>query len=519
MIYVLTPAAMRAADAAAIAAAGDDALMRDAGCQIARRLRAMVAPGSRVVAFAGPGNNGGDAFAALAELAETFDCTVHAATPANPSTGRAAAMDRARQASVTIRPLPDSYDAARAALADAIGVDGLFGTGARLPLPEAYAFLARALDARRQPVLAIDIPSGIDALTGATSDDAVRASATVTIGAAKPGLFLDPARDLVGELWYAPIGIGDAILAAQPREFAALDDDAFVRLLPQRAADADKRAAGAPLVIAGSAQFPGAAVLCARAAARAGAGYVTVAAPANVANVLRAHLIEQVVVEIPSDASPDAVVDALLETAQRNSSVAIGPGLGLDDRTAAIVVEFLRRSRLPAVADASALFHLAKHLDVLRGKPAVLTPHAGEFARLSGKGTVRPGDRVARLREFVERTGVATLLKGRDTLIDDGNTMHLNSTGTNALATAGSGDVLTGIVATLAARGLGIVDAARAGAYWHGLAGQRAADLRPIGVTAGDLIDALADALPSMDSRDPKPAGETRTQRAAWRLF
>jgi len=257
----------------------------------------------------------------------------------------------------------------------------------------------------------------------------------------------------------------------------------------------------------------------ARAAARAGAGYVTVAAPANVANVLRAHLIEQVVVEIPSDASPDAVVDALLETAQRNSSVAIGPGLGLDDRTAAIVVEFLRRSRLPAVADASALFHLAKHLDVLRGKPAVLTPHAGEFARLSGKGTVRPGDRVARLREFVERTGVATLLKGRDTLIDDGNTMHLNSTGTNALATAGSGDVLTGIVATLAARGLGIVDAARAGAYWHGLAGQRAADLRPIGVTAGDLIDALADALPSMDSRDPKPAGETRTQRAAWRLF
>jgi NAD(P)H-hydrate epimerase len=519
MIYVLTPDGMRAADAAAVAVAGADALMRAAGHQIARRLRAMAAPGMRVVAFAGPGNNGGDAFAALAELAAEFDCTVHAAKVSHSSDAREAAMQSARQAGVSIRPLPDSHDAAQAALADAIGVDGLFGTGARLPLPEAYAFLARALDGRRQPVLAIDIPSGIDALTGAASDDAVRASTTVTIGAAKPGLFLDPARDFVGELWYAPIGIDAAILAAQPREFAALDDDAFVRLLPKRAADADKRAAGAPLVIAGSAQFPGAAVLCARAAARAGAGYVTVAAPANVANLLRTHLIEQVVVEIPNDASPQAVVDALLETAQRNASVAIGPGLGLDERTATIVTEFLRRNTLPVVADASALFHLAKHLDVLRGKPAVLTPHAGEFARLSGKGTIRSGERVARLREFVERTGVATLLKGRDTLIDDGTTIHLNSTGTNALATAGSGDVLTGIVATLASRGLGIVDAARAGAYWHGLAGQRAAALRPVGVTAGDLIAALADTLPPADSCDPERADETRTQRASWRLF
>lgn len=148
------------------------------------------------------------------------------------------------------------------------------------------------------------------------------------------------------------------------------------------------------------------------------------------------------------------------------------------------------------MVDASALFHLSKKLDVLSGKAAVVTPHAGEFARLSGKGTILEGERVARVREFVERTGITTLLKGRDTLVYDGATMNLNPTGTNALATAGSGDVLTGVIATLAGQGLAIVDAARAGAYWHGLAGMRAAALRRVGVVAGDVIDALADALP-----------------------
>ncbi len=502
MIYVLTPEQMRAADSAAIGVVGDVALMREAGRQLARYLRDVNDGAKRIVAFAGPGNNGGDAFAALAELAPEFECIVHAAQIANPSKAREAATTRAREAGISIRPLPKTEDEARAALDSAIGVDGLFGTGARLPMPEAYRVLARALDARRGFVLAIDIPSGIDALTGGVSDDAVRATVTVTIGAAKPGQFLDPARELVGELWYAPIGIDEAILSSQACTFAAIDDSAFLRLLPRRPAVADKRVAGAPLVIAGSTQFPGAAVLCARAAARAGAGYVTLAAPHAVANVLRGHLVEQVVVELPDDALPESIVETLLEISQRNNSVAIGPGLGLDERTGAIVTEFLRRNTLPAVVDASALFHLAKNLDALRGKAAVVTPHAGEFARLSGKGTIREGERVSRLREFVDRTGITTLLKGRDTLIYDGATMHLNATGTNALATAGSGDVLSGIIATLASQGLTVVDAARAGAYWHGLAGQYAAELRSVGVVAGDVIDALADAIPVLDDGD-----------------
>jgi NAD(P)H-hydrate epimerase len=490
MTYVLTPEQMRAVDAAAVEHVGANKLMRNAGRRIAKRLRTMAKPGSRIVAFAGPGNNGGDAFAALSELAREYDCTVAADPAALGSQARDVARTRAKKAGVSIVALPADEREARALLENAIGVDGMFGTGARLPLPEEYRHLARALDARERAVLAIDIPSGTDALTGAVSDDAVRATLTVTLAAAKPGLLLEPAREYVGELWCAEIGIDEALLAAQPRTFATLDNAEFMKLLPRRAADTDKRAAGAPLIVAGSTQFPGAAVLCARGAARAGAGYVTVATSSSAAGALRAHLVEQVVVALSDDAQPDAVAQELLEISKRNGAVAIGPGLGLDDRTGDVVRLFLEANRLPVVVDASALFHLSKHLDLLRGRPSVVTPHAGEFARLSGRGTVE------RVREFVDRTGITTLLKGSDTLIYDGTTVHINPTGTSALATAGTGDVLSGIIATLLAQGLSPVDAARAGAYWHGLAGQHAAEKRRVGVIAGDVADALGEALP-----------------------
>ena len=518
MIYVLTPEQMRAADAAAIATTGDDALMRNAGMQVADLIRTIAPAGARVVAFAGPGNNGGDAFSALAELGPEWDAIVHAAPVSNPSPARAAAEKRAREAGVAIRHLPATQREAETALEGAIAVDGLFGTGARLPLAEPYRVAARALDAREHPVIAIDIPSGIDALTGAVGDDVVRATSTITLGAAKPGLLLDPAREYVGELWYARIGIDDELMAAQGPTYAALDDDAFEAMLPRRGAGVDKRGAGAPLVIAGSAQFPGAAILCARASARAGAGYVTVATPAAAAPALRAHLIEQVVVEIGDASSADEVIDALLDISRHNGSVAIGPGLGLDERTGRIVCGFLARCDLPVVADASALFHLSKNLDVLHGKRAVVTPHAGEFARLSGKGTIATGARVDRVREFVLRTGITTLLKGRDTLIDDGAIVNINASGTNALATAGSGDVLSGIVATLLSQGLAPVDAARTGAYWHGLAGQLAARRKRVGVIAHDLIDALADCLPSADQPARAPY-KLNAREGIWRLY
>ncbi len=502
MIAVLTPDEMRAADAAACARVGEVSLMREAGRRVADLIRARHAAG-RVVAFAGPGNNGGDAFAALAELSDAYERVVYTAPCDAPSPARADALARARAAGVTIETLPRDDDAARAALTGAVcALDALFGTGARLPLGDGYRAAARALARARLDVIAIDIPSGVDALTGAVDPDAVRASATLALAALKPGLLLLPARERAGELWIGAIGIDDAELAAHAHDFTALDDDALLDLLPTRAYDADKRSSGAPLIIAGSEQFPGAAVLCARAAARAGAGYVTLATPQRAATVIRAHLIEQVVVTM-LDGTADACADDLLDVARRCGAVAIGPGLGLDERTGHVIRAFIAGTDLPLVLDASALFHLAKHVELLRGKRVVLTPHAGEFARLSGLGTIAPGERPSRLREFTARTGVVTVLKGGDTLIDNGTTICINATGTPALATAGTGDVLTGMIVTLLAQGLAPFEAACAAAYWHGLAGRRCATERAIGVVAGDLPDALAGALPVRRERAP----------------
>lgn len=486
---------MRRVDDAVAAAGGSDGLMRNAGARIAEQVRTMLPAGGRVVAVAGPGNNGGDAFSALAELSGRYHCVAIADAAARGSDERVAARQRASDAGVRIVALEEKPSPLET-FADALAIDGMFGTGARLPLPQAYRSLARALDARRRTVLAIDVPSGIDALTGAASSDAVRATVTVTLAALKPGLLLEPGRDYAGDVRCVDIGIEPQLIAAQPRQFAVLDDAAFLDLLPQRTADSDKRSAGAPLIVAGSGQFPGAAVLCSLGAARAGAGYVTVATPDEAASTLRSHLTEQVVVEIPHDDSPESAAEELLDVCKRCGAAGIGPGLGLDERTGIMVRTFLQRATVPMVVDASALFHLSKHLEILAGKACVLTPHAGEFARLSGLGSIAPGTRVDRLREFVERTGVTTLLKGSDTLVYDGTTVHINPTGTNVLATAGTGDVLTGIIATLLSQGLTPVDAARTGAYWHGLAGRCAEKQRRIGVIAGDVIAALGASLP-----------------------
>ncbi len=493
--YVLTPEEMRDADAAAGARIGREALMRNAGRAVAERVRKRVPPdGGRIVAFAGPGDNGGDAFATFAALESEYERIIYADPAPKTSPARKAAESAASAAGVRVEKLPENADESAAALRGAdLAVDALFGTGSRLPLGDRYRAPAKALDARSLPVLAIDVPTGVDAATGAVDDAAVRATLTVTLGALKPGLLLMPAREHAGNSIYCEeIGITEEELAARARTFCALDGAELKRLIPRRAMESDKRRAGAPLVIAGSRQFPGAAVLCALGAARAGAGYVTVVTPSSTAHALRMHLIEQVVVEIDGAAPAQELIEEILDVSRRSSALAIGPGLALEERMGEVVRGVIAGTELPIVADASALFHLSKHLEELRGKRVVLTPHAGEFARLSGKGTIVTGERVSRLREFVARTGVTTLLKGLDTLVYAGAKMYINTTGTNALATAGTGDVLTGVIGTLLSQGLSPFDAACIGAYWHGLAGKHAARIRPRGVIARDVIDALA---------------------------
>ncbi len=492
----VTAAQMRAIDAAAVARDGEVELMRRAGAAIARAVPHYRQDGP-VIALAGNGNNGGDAFAALARLDGRR--IVYYDPDASWGAARMHAFQRARASGVELRRYPVSADDLRDA---GLLLDGLLGVNARLPLDSATTERIAAMNASGVPIVALDVATGCDPTTGALAGVHVRAAATVALGRPKLGSFLDPGRAATGDLWCAQLGMHDRDAdGIDPRTFV-LSADAFDALRPKRAGDSEKRSAGAPLIVAGSEQFPGAAVLAALGAARAGAGYVTVVAPAAAAASLRAHLIEQVVVTY-DDADPKRAIATILDLCNHSSAIGIGPGLGLSDAIGEIVRGVMSATTLPVIADASALFHLAKHLPDYAGKPLILTPHAGEFARLSGKGTLEPHERLDRLRAFVAEFGITTLLKGRTTLIADATSVHINATGTSALATAGTGDVLTGIISTLLAQGLSPIDAGRAGAHWHGLAGTCATTTRPVGVIAGDVADALGRAADVAPDDDP----------------
>lgn len=485
-----TAAEMRAIDAAAVAREGEVTLMRRAGDAIAALVPRFARPSGPIVGIAGRGNNGGDVFAALAALGPARERVVYADETVTGSAARTDARDRARAAGVVFRPLV--LDPTM--LADAgLLLDGVLGANARLPLDPVSAALVVAMNDSGVPILALDVATGLDPTTGAVDEPCVRAAATIALGAPKIGSFLEPGRSFTGELWCDDLGMGAGDAPETDGAAHVLTAPEFAALLPKRSDDSEKRRSGAPLIVAGSAQFPGAAVLCARGAARAGAGYVTVATPPGAAAALRTHLIEQVVVTF-DDTDVLGGSGAICDLLNHCGAIGIGPGLGLGEAVGAIVRTVIERTELPVVADASALYHLGKHLDLLRGKRVVITPHAGEFARLSGRGTVEPHDRLPRLRAFVAEYGVTTLLKGRSTLVADQRRLHVNPTGTPALATAGTGDVLTGVIATLLAQGLAPVDAARVGAYWHGRAGHIAAERRPVGVIAGDVAEALPDA-------------------------
>jgi hydroxyethylthiazole kinase-like uncharacterized protein yjeF len=492
---------MRAIDVAAVARVGEIELMRRAGAAIAALVPRYARPGP-IVGIAGAGNNGGDVFAALAALDGSRPRIVYSDLNVTGSAGRVDARERARAGGVVFRPLiVDPTILAGAGLL----LDGVLGANARLPLDPVSASLVVAMNDAGPPILAIDVPTGLDPSTGAIDEPCVRAVATIALGAPKLGSFLEPGRAVGGDLWCDDLAMDAGDAGAPSGSAHVLTEAEFFALLPKRGGESEKRRSGAPLVIAGSEQFPGAAVLCARGAARAGAGYVTVATPKGATAALRTHLIEQVVIAF-DEGDVLGATGEICDLLNRCGSIAIGPGLGLRDTVGEIVRTVIDRAEVPIVADASALFHLGKHLDRLRGKRLVLTPHAGEFARLSGRGTVDPHERLPRLRAFVAEHGVTTLLKGRSTLIADAAAVHVNPTGTAALATAGTGDVLTGVIGTLLAQGLAPIDAARVGAYWHGRAGSIAAERRPVGVIAGDV----AEALPEAARTAPAAAGPQR---------
>ena len=368
-------------------------------------------------------------------------------------------------------------------------VDALLGIGLREAPRDDAARMIELINASGRPVVSVDVPSGVDASTGEVAGAAVRATATVTFGAAKVGLAVAPGRFHAGTVHIAPIGL-------RPREHEhSLVPASALLDVPRKEATSTKYSAGSVLVVGGSRGLTGAPMLTALAAFRADAGYVAVAAPESTMPVLEARLLEAVKRPLPEDTAgrllPRAA-DAVLEAAEKADAVVIGPGLGRSDGTIELVRILLERLDLPVVLDADALYELEPFA---RAAPTVLTPHAGELGRLLGVPAAEiDAHRLAAVQRAATRFGSVVLLKGADTLVAAPREGVLVAAyGTPALATAGTGDVLAGVVGSFLAKGLEPRLAAAAAAVAHGVAGGL---VEPrTGVIASDLLDGLRRAL------------------------
>ena len=478
---VVTPAEMSEADRRAIGAGTPEAvLVQRAGGAVARHALQMLGGtyARRVVVVCGKGNNGADGFVASRRL-------------------------RARGIGVETFALADGLDESR--LRRALGradlaIDAMFGTGFRGVLDGDSALVAYLV--RDVPTLAVDIPSGVDGTTGLARGPVVRADETVCFAALKPGLLFEPGRSLAGSVRVVDIGIDPG-----PTKLHVLDvSDVF---LPSRESGDHKWSSGA-LIVGGSQGMVGAPLMASRAAARSGAAMVVSALPGGDA-AARASGNEIVTRALPATGDGSLAADAaavVLKDVDRFHAVAIGPGLGRDDGTQAAVREIVASCPAPMVIDADALNALAVDLAPLQQRsaaglpPAILTPHEGEYARLAGMPI--GDDRVACARDLALRTRAIVLLKGPGTVVaaPDGDAV-VNRADSAALATAGTGDVLTGIIAGLVANGAEPFAAAASGAYVHGCAARQAGT--GVELVATDLIDALPSTLEALRSRHDFP--------------
>jgi NAD(P)H-hydrate epimerase len=484
---------MRATDRWAIEQRGIPGveLMERAGAGLAA-LTAQVVGDGPVVVVCGKGNNGGDGYVAARLLRETGRAVRVLSTVAVDELG-GDALENARRLP---GPPPEPFSAA--GLEDAaVAVDALLGTGFAGEPHGAVGEAIAALNAWGGPVVAADVPSGVDAATGEVAGVAVRAAATATFAAAKPGLWINPGKALAGEVRIIDIGIPAGAPVPAP-DVGLIRDASVLALVPRRRPGWTKFTSGHVLIAGGSRGLSGAPSMAAEAAQRAGAGYVTACVPAAVQLVLEIRLLEVMTRGLPDHdgAHTEEGVDTVLELAERGGALIAGPGLGRTDGAVAFVRRLVREAEVAVVLDADGLNAHAGDLGALRGRraPTVLTPHEGELGRLLGVDSADvQARRLHHARAAARASGAIVVLKGDDTLVvEPGGTAAVSSGASAALATAGTGDVLSGVVATVLARGVEPFAAACAGVRLHARAGVRAAAERGVdGVIARDVIEAL----------------------------
>ncbi len=504
---ILTAAAMREVDRVAIEELGIPGmvLMENAAIGVVDALVARF-PAARVVAIAcGPGNNGGDGLAVARHLAvRGYEVRTLVVPGRAPLAGDAARqLEICRRMGLPLLELgpEDELEPALGHLAGAdLLVDALFGTGLSRPLEGRFARLVEALAGLRLPVVAVDLPSGLDGSRPELPGPHLEAVLTVTFAAPKIAHVFAPAADAVGELAIADLGFPPSLVDEAPGDLHLLVASELAAFLVPRPRDAHKGSCGHLLIAGGSAGKSGAVVLAARAAVRSGAGLVSAAVPAPLLELVDGGSVESMT--LPLSAATDggfapAAAGELVAAAAGKDALVLGPGLGAAAAARAVAREVALAVELPLLLDADGLNAFAGNAAALRGRRAatVLTPHPGELARLLGVATAEVvADRLAAVRAAVAASGAVVVLKGRQTLVAaPAAGVYVNPTGNAGLATGGTGDVLSGMIGALLAQGVEELAAAELGVYWHGLAGDLAtARQGGAPLAAGDVIAQLA---------------------------
>jgi hydroxyethylthiazole kinase-like uncharacterized protein yjeF len=493
----------------------------------------------QVIGFVGPGNNGGDTLVALTHLAEkgwkARAYLIRRKASNDPLVKRLEDAD----GEIYLADKDSDFQQLTAFLETAdVVLDGVLGTGFKHPL---RTDIGKVLSAAKsilsaiewQPlIVAVDCPSGINCDTGKVAEECIPADATITLAAVKQGLLKLPAYDLIGELRVVEIGVLHELNSWQAVKNETADEILAASIIPNRPTDAHKGTFGTALVVAGSVNFPGAALLAGKAAARIGTGLVTMAVPATIQSALAGQFPEATWLLLPHEMGSIAssAADVLAEHMGRATVLLVGPGLGLDETTKEFIVNMLdgnffdgshprmgfvqnqgskitqkQTSLPPLVFDADGLKLLAKipNWSKLLPAPAILTPHPGEMSLLSGISIEKiQEDRLSVAGKCAQEWGHIVVLKGAFTVIaaPDGRTTTI-PVATPALAHAGTGDVLAGLIAGLRAQGLEAYDAARLGAWVHAQAGLSAALVlgSTAAVLAGDVLDAVADVLAELE--------------------
>ena len=451
----------------------------------------------------GPGNNGGDGLAA-ARLLKEQGCNVLVFLLGSVPSLKGDAAVNAKKLRTTKSRIAEikggaGLTALKAGLKrSSLVMDAIFGTGFKGTADRLAGQVIEAINSSGKTVLSADIPSGVDGGTGQALGPAIKASCTVTMGLMKAGLLFYPGKELAGEVVIADIGFPQKAIDEQKANINTIDAENVRQHLPCRVPDAHKGSCGTVLALAGSAGMTGAARLASLSALRSGAGLVYLGIPESLSDVMESKLTETIVKPMPETRTRTLslhALDRITALMAKADAVLIGPGLSTHPETSELVQAAVKRLKIPAVLDADALTALSGNVQPLQGQAQlVLTPHYGEMARLTGMSIAEiKADPVRAAGEFARKCSKTVVLKGAPTVIagPSGN-IWINTTGNSGMATAGSGDVLAGLITGLLAQGLSPEHAAKLGVFLHGLAGDLAREEKTeYCLLAGDILDEL----------------------------